>query len=449
LKLPLPTLLLLGLTLGPAGIPCQASPELAATAAAGFPADYRGRPFDDAAYRSELAVVAGQPRLPYQAFAPTLTLWDGSEPDGEGWLGPEESGATLRLGDADATGRRVIHYNVVLGNYRYAAFGWRWAARRDRPAGIDLRSYDAVSFSIRVTGPKKPQELFFGVSDAQPLPVSLRDYDPDFTDGSWHRITLPIRHMQWTGTEMAETAVRGFFFKTFVWEPAEYDIELDHFTLDRAASLAPAAKAKVTPAARPGQAIPGKIECAFYDLGGEGVAYHDTTPINTLSAVLNQQRRHQRAHATAYEWNFRREEGVDISYVKDWADLNHPNLVDPPVNQLYLGGAEDGEWCNYTVNVKQPGTYRIFAAYGNDANGQTFQLSLNHRPASTCRVPVVTGSMHKWNRAEVGTITFAQAGAQLLTLHYGRGFNLGYLEFSVAPNVAGAAGNTAPKTEPQ
>ena len=24
------------------------------------------------------------------------------------------------------------------------------------------------------------------------------------------------------------------------------------------------------------QVIPGKVECAYYDLGGEGVAYHDT-----------------------------------------------------------------------------------------------------------------------------------------------------------------------------
>src|ERR1700685_2075571 len=35
------------------------------------------------------------------------------------------------------------------------------------------------------------------------------------------------------------------------------------------------------------QAIPGKIMCAYYDLGGEGFAYHDTTPKNMGSGTLN------------------------------------------------------------------------------------------------------------------------------------------------------------------
>lgn len=29
------------------------------------------------------------------------------------------------------------------------------------------------------------------------------------------------------------------------------------------------------------QAIPGRVELAYYDLGGEGIAYHDNTPENT------------------------------------------------------------------------------------------------------------------------------------------------------------------------
>ena len=28
------------------------------------------------------------------------------------------------------------------------------------------------------------------------------------------------------------------------------------------------------------QVIPGRVELAYYDLGGEGVAYHDATPEN-------------------------------------------------------------------------------------------------------------------------------------------------------------------------
>src|ERR1039458_3213159 len=35
------------------------------------------------------------------------------------------------------------------------------------------------------------------------------------------------------------------------------------------------------------QEIPGKVLCAYYDLGGEGVAYHDSDPKNHGSGELN------------------------------------------------------------------------------------------------------------------------------------------------------------------
>ena len=176
------------------------------------------------------------------------------------------------------------------------------------------------------------------------------------------------------------------------------------------------------------QVIPGKVECAYFDLGGEGVAYHDTDATNNGNGVLNQQKNHQRPHATPYHWNFRTNEGVDISYTKDFADFNHnQNMVSPPTNQFYIGWTADGEWCHYTVKVKKAGTYKIIALYGNETN--VFQFSINRKPACECKFPVPTGSMHKWNQAEVGTITFSEAGLQLLTLHYHKGNNFAWFQF--------------------
>ena len=37
--------------------------------------------------------------------------------------------------------------------------------------------------------------------------------------------------------------------------------------------------------------------------------------------------------------------------------------------------------------------------------------------------------MHIWNKAEIGTITFPEAGLQLLTFHYNKGNNFAYFEF--------------------
>ena len=57
------------------------------------------------------------------------------------------------------------------------------------------------------------------------------------------------------------------------------------------------------------QKIPGRVLCAYYDMGGEGVAYHDTDPQNHGSGELNP------ADGT-YLNEFRIQEGVDTSYTK-------------------------------------------------------------------------------------------------------------------------------------
>ena len=173
--------------------------------------------------------------------------------------------------------------------------------------------------------------------------------------------------------------------------------------------------------------IPGIVQCALYDLGGEGVAYHDTDSTNNGSGKLNLEKGHQRAHAGEYLWFFRKDESVDLSFVKDWADLNHTNLVSPHINQLYIGWTENGEWVNYTVNVARPGTYRIKTLYSFQTNTVTFDL--NGKPAATCRLPVMTANYHQWNFAEIGTIRFSEAGPQLLTFHDGKGNNFAYFEF--------------------
>jgi len=187
------------------------------------------------------------------------------------------------------------------------------------------------------------------------------------------------------------------------------------------------------------QAIPGRLQAALYDLGGEGIAYHDSDKINHGSGELNYKPGHCEEGVPAYVCHFREGEGVDISYVKKQADLNHANMVAPEWQQLYIGWAEDGEWTNYTVDVKKAGAYRIEAMYSYAA--QTIQFRLNNRPAADCKLPVETSRgfplqsypdwviWHIWNKAECGEITFPQAGPQLLTLEYRKGNNLAYFDF--------------------
>ena len=82
------------------------------------------------------------------------------------------------------------------------------------------------------------------------------------------------------------------------------------------------------------QKIPGKVLCAYYDLGGEGIAYHDSDAKNNGSGALNP------ANGT-YLNEFRMHEGVDISYTKfkldPQIDDNPYNKVVPPAELLYVG----------------------------------------------------------------------------------------------------------------
>ncbi len=188
--------------------------------------------------------------------------------------------------------------------------------------------------------------------------------------------------------------------------------------------------------------IPGIVQCALYDLGGEGVAYHDTTSTNEGSAVLNRQitpHNHQRAHAADYVWHFRENEGVDVSFVKDWADLNHTNAVSPPINQFYIGWTSDGEWVNYTVHVREPGTYAVKCLYAynekevhRDTSGSLIGqigFDLNGKPVAECTLPRTTAGWHFWDYGQIATIHFPEAGPQLLTFHYRRGNNWAYFVF--------------------
>ncbi len=125
------------------------------------------------------------------------------------------------------------------------------------------------------------------------------------------------------------------------------------------------------------QPIPGIVQCAYYDLGGEGIAYHDTDPANHGSGELN-------PADGSYLHEFRMHEGVDTSYTKFHdpkvqIDNNPYNLVTPPDGQLYVGWTEPGEWFNITVNVPHAGLYTADLLYTSNRGG-TISIDVNGSP---------------------------------------------------------------------
>ena len=185
------------------------------------------------------------------------------------------------------------------------------------------------------------------------------------------------------------------------------------------------------------QKIPGRILCAYYDLGGEGIAYHDTDPQNHGSGELNP------ADGT-YLNEFRMHEGVDISYTK----FHHPpkpvddnpfNKFTPPPDLLYVGWTVPGEWFNITVNVTRAGTYAADFLYTSN-RGATISIDVNGKDATgplqipttaDPADPVVWRQWHHWNLAPALFKTHLAKGKNLLTIHIltNGQINLAYFDF--------------------
>ena len=189
------------------------------------------------------------------------------------------------------------------------------------------------------------------------------------------------------------------------------------------------------------QKIPGRVECAYYDFGGEGVGYHDSDSVNNGSGKLNP------ADGT-YLNEFRKNEGVDISYTKfhDQIDNSPYNLVKPPENQLYVGWTEPGEWFNITVQVASSGVYEAELLYTSNRGG-SISLDVNGKDetgpitiASTFDAadPIAWRQWHHWNIQPRILRLKLPAGKNVLTVHIltGGNMNLAYFDFKKASGHA-------------
>lgn len=184
------------------------------------------------------------------------------------------------------------------------------------------------------------------------------------------------------------------------------------------------------------QKIPGRVECAYYDSGGEGVAYHDTDSKNNGSGALNS------ADGT-YLNQFRMNEGVDISYTKfhDQIDNSPYSVILPPENQLYVGWTVPGEWFNITVQVAHAGLYRADLLYTSNRGG-TISMDVNGegatgpvKIASTFNAsdPIAWRQWHHWNIMPGVLKVRLPAGKSVLTIHIltEGNMNLAYFDFKV------------------
>jgi arylsulfatase A len=132
-------------------------------------------------------------------------------------------------------------------------------------------------------------------------------------------------------------------------------------------------------------AIPGKVEVECYDYGYAGVTYHDTTEGNSGKG-------------------FYRSDDVDIVSEK---------------GRHRVTNTESEEWLEYSVDIKQTGTYKISVCYAGtregiirfEGSGQTLIDSIALKP---------TGAMDRYESVRIGDVSL-EVGRKVLRLHIEQG----------------------------
>jgi hypothetical protein len=170
--------------------------------------------------------------------------------------------------------------------------------------------------------------------------------------------------------------------------------------------------------------IPGIVQAELFDIGGEGVAFHDTDDVNRGNGVQN-------AALTSPEATFRRNEAVDLSFMSavDRTIGGAPEAA----NQLYVGWIQPGEWLSFTVRVTEAGTFAVGVHCAAPGDGAQLALEIADGRNLGPFVLPRTGSYRAWEHWATSTLSLA-AGVHLITVRFPTaGANLNYLSFTRVP----------------
>jgi subtilisin family serine protease len=165
--------------------------------------------------------------------------------------------------------------------------------------------------------------------------------------------------------------------------------------------------------------IPGTIEAENFDDGGEGVAYHDGTAVNSGGKY--------------------RQTGVDIEATLDGG------------GGFSLGYVAAGEWLKYTVSVTTSGSYTLESRVASNGSGGTFHVEIDAVDVTGPLAVPSTGGWQTWRSLLLANIPLT-AGTHVIRLVFdsngttGWIGNINYLRWS--PSAPGNAPPTVQVTAP-
>ncbi len=155
--------------------------------------------------------------------------------------------------------------------------------------------------------------------------------------------------------------------------------------------------------------LPGKIEIENYDIGGEGVSYHDNDYGNS--------------------GNVYRENDVDIV------------AIGSGTNPAYaIGYTNAGEWLNYTVNFETVANMEISGNFSSGSDTSSFQLLIDDKPVTDTIFVESTGDWDTYQEKSFAVIDMNAKGITkgehtLKLLITGSYINLDWLKISEKTEV--------------
>ncbi len=145
--------------------------------------------------------------------------------------------------------------------------------------------------------------------------------------------------------------------------------------------------------------IPGRIEAEEYDLGGEGLAYHEANAEGNQGGAML------------------RDDEVDVEVTQD---------TDGDYNIAYI--LED-EWLEYTVDVTSTGDYDLDIRVAKDGDGGLFHIEIDGEDVTGgINVPNTAG-WQVWETITLEKINLTEGEHIMRLVFESNYFNLNYLEF--------------------
>jgi len=164
-------------------------------------------------------------------------LWNGeSENNGAGWVSPAPPDLSIETqGVIVHSGNQAVHFHVMPGHY-WVEWGWRWFPFWPPAPGTDLRPYRTLSFAIKTSTPFVPGDIKIRLDSAPGLlkskAISIKAYDPQFCDGQWHVVIIPLKDFNMDGMKYDPARADELFFGTSA-QKSEFDFYLDDIAVQR------------------------------------------------------------------------------------------------------------------------------------------------------------------------------------------------------------------------